>query len=158
MSFTSLVFYLALAIAALLFYLLPARWRVPYLLAISCAFYATWSPKYLALLAVTVIGVYWVGRKLHDAQTEVGKKSWLVGGLVLTLGPLVVFKVQAVHVGWLAPIGLSYYTFKLISYIVEIYWDDTAVNKNFVEFACFASFAPQMLSGPIQRGYEFFPN
>jgi alginate O-acetyltransferase complex protein AlgI len=157
MSFTSLVFYMSLAIAALLFYALPSRWRVAYLLAISCAFYATWSPKYLALLAATVVGVYWIGHKLHDAQTEAAKRRWLIGGLVLTLGPLVVFKVQAVHVGWLAPIGLSYYTFKLISYIVEIYWDDNAVHNNFVEFACFASFGPQMLSGPIQRGYEFFP-
>lgn len=157
MSFTSLLFYGWLALAVLVFYVLPGRFRVPFILFVSCLFYAVLSPRYLLLMAGLTILVFSLGLALKRASSESARKALLLGGLVPALGSLVTFKIGGSAAHWLLPLGLSYYTFKLISYLVEAYWDESGIVASFVEFASYIAFGPQMMSGPIQRPYDYFP-
>jgi D-alanyl-lipoteichoic acid acyltransferase DltB (MBOAT superfamily) len=157
MSFTSLYFYLCLFPAVVIFYACPARWRVPYLLGASCAFYLTHSIAYFLLLAVATALVFGVGLRLSSAKTDQQRMRLLLLGLVPVLGVLVLFKLLGITNNVLIPIGLSYYSFKLISYLVEIYWDEGQVERSWLRFAAFSTFGAQMVSGPIQRPYQFLP-
>ena len=69
---------------------------------------------------------------------------------------IVVFKAAGAWRGLLLPLGVSYYSFKLISYLIEVYWDDEAVERDPVVFFLFPAFFPQIVSGPIQRPEPFF--
>ena len=157
MSFTSIYFYLCLFPVVVLFYACPPRWRVPYLLGASCAFYLTHSVVYFLLLAAATAFVFQVGLRLAAAKTD-RQRMWLLWlGLLPVLGVLVSFKLLGVTSNILIPIGLSYYSFKLISYLVEISWDETQVERSWLRFAAFSTFGAQMVSGPIQRPYQFLP-
>ena len=69
---------------------------------------------------------------------------------------IVAFKAAGAWRGFLLPLGVSYYSFKLISYLIEVYWDDDAVERDPVIFFLFPAFFPQIVSGPIQRPEPFF--
>jgi D-alanyl-lipoteichoic acid acyltransferase DltB (MBOAT superfamily) len=81
----------------------------------------------------------------------------LLLGLLPVLGALVLFKLLGITNNILIPLGLSYYSFKLISYFVETYWDERQVERSWLRFAAFSTFGAQMVSGPIQRPYQFLP-
>jgi alginate O-acetyltransferase complex protein AlgI len=68
----------------------------------------------------------------------------------------VAFKAAGAWRGLLLPLGASFYSFKLTSYLVEVYWDDEAVERDPVVFFLFPAFFPQIVSGPIQRPEPFF--
>lgn len=157
MSFTSIYFYICLLIAVAVFYWISAKWRVSYLIGVSCVFYATYSFVYLFLLIATTLGVYVVGIWLADAKSDPQRFRLLLLGLVPVIGVLVLFKALNVADAILIPIGLSYYSFKLISYLVEVYWDEAQVERTALRFVAFSTFGPQMVSGPIQRHYQFLP-
>lgn len=153
--FTSPEYYAALIVALGLFYATPAKLRVFCLLALSCLFYLVIAPAWFALLAGEVGITYLIGGALSRAQTDRARNLLLLCGLVPIVGGLLVLKLAGALQGLLMPLGASYYTFKLISYLLEVYWDETMVAPDFVEFASFVSFAPQMVSGPIQRSHQF---
>ena len=153
--FISPEYYAALIIALGLFYATPAKARIFCLLAISCLFYLTIAPAWFALLAGEVSIAYYIGGALSRAQTDRARNLLLLCGLVPIVGALLVLKLAGALQGLLMPLGTSYYTFKLISYVLEVYWDESKVAPDFVEFAAFVSFAPQMVSGPIQRSNQF---
>ena len=157
MSFVSFFFYFYLAAAVLLFYLLPGRWRVPYLLLISCVFYASISPKYLALMLALTALIFRIGIRLRSTSSGSSRKALLLAGLLPALGSLVLFKAGSGFARWLIPIGISYYTFKLMSYLVEVYWDESQAVGSLVDFGSYITFGPQMVSGPIQRPFDYFP-
>ena len=156
-SFTSVSFYLCLGIAVTLFYLTPPRFRVACLLVLSCAFYLASDPDHFALLVGSTVLVYVVARYLRAASTPKARAFWLGAGLVPALGSLVLFKAGKAVDGWLLPVGISYYTFKLISYLVETHRDRSHAEPPLYAFAAFSTFAAQMVSGPIQRPGEFLP-
>jgi D-alanyl-lipoteichoic acid acyltransferase DltB (MBOAT superfamily) len=153
--FTSLQYYAALIIALGLFYTCPTRARIYYLLAISCLFYLVMAPVWFALLVGEIVIAYCVGGTLSRAETDRARNLLLFCGLIPIVGALLVLKLAGALQGLLMPLGVSYFTFKLISYLLEVYWDETQVASDFVEFATFASFAPQIVSGPIQRSRQF---
>ena len=153
--FTSPEYYAALVAALGLFYATPAKARMFCLLAISCLFYLAIAPAWFPLLAAELGITYFVGIALSRAQTDRARNLLLLCGLVPIVGALLVLKLAGALQGLLMPLGASYYTFKLISYVLEVYWDETMVAPDFVEFAAFVSFAPQMVSGPIQRSHQF---
>jgi alginate O-acetyltransferase complex protein AlgI len=70
-------------------------------------------------------------------------------GVSATVAVIVAFKAAGAWSGFLLPLGLSYYPFKLISYLIEVYWDDEAVERDPVIFFLFPAFFPQIVSGPI---------
>ena len=156
MNFTEPLFYLVLVPAAAAFYLLPGRWRAIYLLALSYAFYALSSRIYLVLLIVASAAVYATGLAIAKSDSERAKQACMALGVTAVVAVIVAFKAAGAWRGLLLPLGVSYYSFKLISYLIEVYWDDEAVERDPVVFFLFPAFFPQIVSGPIQRPEPFF--
>lgn len=156
MAFTSLRFYAWLGAALVLFYAVPRRGRPWALVALSCLYYAAASPAHFAILAGATVLVRAVGTRLAAATTDRARTAWLAVGLVPVVGTLVAFKAGSAASGLLLPLGLSYYTFKLAAHLLEVYWDETKLERRAVDLAAFATFAPQIPSGPIQRSADFF--
>jgi hypothetical protein len=157
MSFISITFYLYLAAVLIAFYLIPPKWRTSLLVVASVVFYAHFSPYYLIPFIATTLLVFFGGLRLASAQTDRARMFWLMVCLVPVLGALIVFKTLGAFKGVIAPIGISYFTFKLISYLLEVYWNEDQVQRDVLAFAAYSFFAPQMISGPIQRPFDFFP-
>ena len=156
MGFTSPLFYVALVPAVTAFYLLPGRWRAIYLLALSYAFYALSSRIYLVLLIVASAAVYALGLAIAKSGNERAKQAYMALGVAAVVAVIVAFKAAGAWRGLLLPLGVSFYSFKLISYLIEVYWDDEAVERDPVVFFLFPAFFPQIVSGPIQRPEPFF--
>ena len=156
MSFTSPLFYVGLVPATAVFYWLPGRWRAIYLLALSYAFYALSSRLYLLLLVVASAVVYALGVAIAKSGSERAKQAYMAAGVAAMVAVIVAFKAAGAWRGFLLPLGVSYYSFKLISYLIEVYWDDEAVERDPIVFLLFPAFFPQIVSGPIQRPEPFF--
>ena len=156
MNFTSPFFYLCLAAAGIAFYWIPGRFRPIYLLALSYAFYALSSTLYLALLLVATATVYAVGLGIANGGSERTKSRLMLVGVAAMVAVIVAFKAAGAATGFLLPLGLSYYSFKLISYLIEVYWDEDSVERDPVIFFLYPAFFPQIVSGPIQRPETFF--
>ena len=156
MSFTSFGFYMALLPAVVVFYYAPTRWRAKYLLALSYAFYAYFSALYAALLAVSSVVAWWTALRIARSKDDDGKGRWFLFGLLFSAVPLLAFKTLSATSGWIAPLGISYYTFKLISYLIDVYWDEEAFERDPILVMLYAAFFPQIVSGPIQRSEAFF--
>jgi len=156
MGFVSLPSFCCLAVAATMFYALPGRWRTPYLLCVSYAFYASWSLRYLLLLVLASLAVFGFGHAIAAARHERRKKLLLACGVASLLLLVTAFKLGGQINGLIFPLGLSYYAFKLIAYLVEVYWDESALEKDVVTFCLYPAFFPQIVSGPIQRPRDFF--
>jgi alginate O-acetyltransferase complex protein AlgI len=155
-GFTAPLFYLALVPAVAAFYLLPGRWRAIYLLMLSYAFYALSSRIYLVLLIVASAAIYALGLAIAKSGSERAKQAYMAVGVAAVVLVIVAFKAAGAWRGLLLPLGVSYYSFKLISYLIEVYWDDEAVERDPVVFFLFPAFFPQIVSGPIQRPEPFF--
>jgi alginate O-acetyltransferase complex protein AlgI len=155
-SFTSPLFYVGLVPATAVFYWLPGRWRAIYLLALSYAFYALSSRLYLLLLVVASAVVYALGVAIAKTGDERAKQAYMAAGVAAVVAMIVAFKAAGAWRGFLLPLGVSYYSFKLISYLIEVYWDDEAVERDPIVFLLFPAFFPQIVSGPIQRPEPFF--
>lgn len=174
MLFTSLSFLAFLAAVAFVYHLLPLSWRRSYLLAASIAFYCTWSIPFAVLLLAVSALTYTLALRIEAEKDEAGRWRWLLAGIFVLFAPLLVFKyvsgfgsVVTLYlgraeaskalsaIGLLAPIGLSYYTFKLVSYLTDVYWGRLRASHRFTEVAAYATFFPQILSGPIQRAGDF---
>ena len=174
MLFTSLSFLVFLAVVAAVYHALPLGWRLPYLVAASMVFYCTWSIPF-ALLLLTVSAIAYTLALRIEATDDEGRRWQLARFGILTLFlPLLLFKyvggfgmIAAQRLGFesaaqtfgtinlLTPIGLSYYTFKLVSYVIDVYWGRLRASPRFLEVAGYVTFFPQILSGPIQRGGDF---
>jgi alginate O-acetyltransferase complex protein AlgI len=157
-GFTSLAFYAWLAGAVIVHRLLPARWRGNALVVFSALFCGASSLTALFLLTTATFVAFLAGIVLADAdpKNESKRARILYVALVLLVGPLVGFKAAGVLKGVVVPLGLSYYTFKLTSYVVETYWDSTYVQRRFLDFAAYSAFGAQLVAGPIQRPASFF--
>ncbi len=155
--FTSLLFYGELTAALLVFYLLPGTWRAAGLLAISCAFYLSLASGWFWLLGMQALIAYAAGVGLARAESDPTRRMIVTAGLLPIVGALVALKLNVAVRGILLPLGLSYYTFKLISYLLEVFWDQEIVEMRPVSFAAYVTFGPQMPSGPIQRPFDFLP-
>jgi hypothetical protein len=155
-GFTAPLFYVALVPAVAVFYWFSGRWRAIYLLALSYAFYALSSRIYLVLLIVASAAVYALGLAIAKSSSERAKQAYMGAGVAAVIAVIVAFKAAGAWRGLLLPLGVSYYSFKLISYLIEVYWDDEAVERDPVVFFLFPAFFPQIVSGPIQRPEPFF--
>ncbi len=155
--FTSLLFYGELTAALVIFHVLPGKWRIAALLAISCAFYVSLAPGWFWLLACQAVVGYSAGLVIARARTDLARRVVVTAALLPIVGALVLLKIDVATQGILLPLGLSYYTFKLISYVLDVFWDEEAAERRPVAFAAYVAFGPQMLSGPIQRAHDFLP-
>ena len=163
MSFTEPLYLLYLAISVGLNRLCPARFRPAFLLVTSYAFYSTWSFEAAGLLAVLTLATFGTVA-LMEKSREAGKTNLACMGpaaaIVLTVY-LMAFKVALLTpahgiAGLVMPLGISYYSFRLISYVLDVYWGKMPAEKGLVNFAAYVAFFPQMVAGPIQRPADFF--
>lgn len=176
MTFTSFEFLLFFPLVVLLYNIVPAKGRVWYLLAVSYVFYALMQPVYLVLLATVTLLTYCITRWIEHADNDDRKRRIEVVGIILVLLPLFFFKyynsvneaatsllnviginVTIPSVSWLLPVGISFYTFMSIGYIVDVYNETVGVEKNIGSVGLFLSFFPIILSGPIERAGNMFP-
>lgn len=176
MTFTSFEFLLFFPAVVLLYNFTPQRLRVWYLLAVSYAFYAFMQPIYLLLLASVTGVTYGITRWMGRTEDDDKKKRLMVWGIILVLLPLFFFKyfnfVNEALLGllssmglyftispvkWMLPVGISFYTFMAIGYIVDVYNEEVDIEINIGSVGLFLSFFPYILSGPIERAGNMLP-
>jgi len=151
-----------------LYYLTPGRWRSLTLLLGSYAFYAWWRVDFLALLILTTVWTYATGRMIRRSDGR-RAKVWTgigVAGCLATLGAfkyldffvdsfaaLIGTDAAGLGVHWriLLPIGISFYVFQSISYLVDTYRGDVEEEVRLIDFAAFIALFPQLIAGPILR-------
>ena len=160
MTFTSFNFLLVLPLIVALYQLVPVRCRVLFLLAASYGYVCTFSARAAGMMAVATVFTFFAGKFAGDPNSQKrGYAVFLCAISALTMY-LVFFKVVAVlplgRFGKLAaPLGLSYYTFKLMSYVIDVYWGKIEAARSFTELAAGIAFFPQIAAGPIQRPADF---
>ncbi len=175
MSFLSLDFLLAAALALLVFYALPLAWRPGFLLAASLAFFALAGPVYLPLVILLTWADFLLAGRMPASRPS-GRKRLLWLGLLLNVGVLGFFKytlwlnsllgaflpdggrgLAAFRGGLLLPLGLSYFIFKKISYLLDAYWGRLQPEKRFSRLLLFVVFFPEITAGPIDRAGRLLP-
>lgn len=176
MIFNSFNFLIVFPILFLLYYLIPAKqqkWRNGYLLLVSYLLYANWKPVYaLILLGVTLV-TYLFAKWIEDGKRSV---KIAVGGAILTLLPLLVFKYynfindsvfellstvglrfKLPGLNWAIPMGISFFTFQALGYMLDVYHQRIKAEKDFLTYALFVSFFPSVVAGPINKASLVIP-
>lgn len=164
MLFSSVPFLFYFLPCVLLIYLIsPGRFKNLSLLVCSLVFYAWGEPRLVVLMLFTILGGYILGL-LTEKYTKY-KKNFMILSVIMCVGFLAYFKyvdffitninaITGLSIPLLKvslPIGISFYTFQLLSYNVDVYRGNVAAQKNFVDLAAYISFFPQLIAGPIVR-------
>ena len=150
MLFSSITFlFYFLPIILLLYHIVPTTYRNLVLLIGSLFFYAWGEPKYILLLLFSILINYLIGLRIHQNITV------LISGVFFNVFLLFFFKYcPAIFPGLHAitlPLGISFYTFQILSYILDVYWGKVASQKNILDFATYVTLFPQLIAGPIVR-------
>jgi alginate O-acetyltransferase complex protein AlgI len=168
-SFGFVLFFLTVFIGL---WLLPSRdLRIWLLLAASAFFYATWKPAYLLILSGVVLVAYFCAIRIEASGQRRARRGWMAVGVIFSVGLLGYFKYAnffVQNVGALAgvaprplqivlPLGISFFTFKAISYLVDVFRGEQPASRNPANFALYLSYFPDVLAGPIVRGSVFLP-
>ncbi|HEY1037751.1 MAG TPA: MBOAT family O-acyltransferase [Bacteroidia bacterium] len=146
------------------------------LLVASYFFYACWDWRFLFLLVFSTLLDYFTGIKMYESKTTGTKKFWFWFSISVNLGFLGVFKYYnffassfadaisylGFHIDpWtlkvILPVGISFYTFHGLSYVIDIYKSRIVPEKNFVNYSVFVSFFPLLVAGPIERATHLLP-
>ena len=174
MTFHSLEFLIFFATTAVLYWALPHRWQTILLLAANYVFYGWVHPWFLALILAATLVDYWSARGMQRWPAR--RKALLWASLVTNFGLLGFFKYfnffvgnvagVAAMVGWRVslpvlsvalPVGISFYTFQAMSYVIDVYWGRLQARRDFVDVAVFVSFFPSLVAGPIMRASMLLP-
>jgi D-alanyl-lipoteichoic acid acyltransferase DltB (MBOAT superfamily) len=171
MEITSLAFILLSTLSVFVYYLIPGRYRVLFLVLLSAGFVATFSYRLLLyVLAYTLLN-YWIGIRIPEAGR---KKALFITGIVLNLSQLVLLKYVTFTIEplfrlfsietdltsiarFIVPIGVSYFTLQGIGYLVNVNLGWEKPEKNFLHFLLYMIFYPRFISGPIDRSNLFLP-
>ena len=156
------------------YFVVPKKLRVAWLLACSYVFYMAWNVKYAELMATSTLATYLSGLALagptYQTPNDMGvairpkrtakDRAILALCIVFNLAILAVFKYGNMMLttirstrtlDLLLPVGISFYTFQALGYIIDVYRGDTKTEKNLLRYALFVSFFPQLVAGPIER-------
>ena len=143
----------------------------------SYFFYGWWDWRFLSLIFLSTIVDYFIGLKIYDSSDKKGKKSYLWISILFNLSLLGFFKYFNFFIdSWIdlvgtlgyehqskwtlnviLPIGISFYTFQTMSYSLDIYYGKLKPTKDFISFASFVSFFPQLVAGPIEKARDLLP-
>lgn len=163
MLLVSYQFLLFLAVLVVLYYVLPKQFQWGLLLLAGLLFYACAGAGGLVCLFVTVTSTWGLALSMEKRQKgDPGRKRLLILGLILNVGILAALKytnfllenVNAIliprgyeypYVNWLLPLGISYYTFQSVGYLIDVYRGKFGAERNFGHYALFVSFFPQMV-------------
>lgn len=176
MLFNSIAFALFFAVVFSLYLILDHKGQNKMLLMASYVFYGAWDYRFLALLGLSTCLDYVLALKISETENPIRRKAYLILSLTLSLTFLGFFKyfnffienltwflgqfgihatVPMLHI--ILPVGISFYTFQTISYVVDVYRKELPAEKNFIHFALFVSFFPQLVAGPIERATNLLP-
>ena len=175
MLFNSFPFLLFFPITALLYYLIPNKLRWEYLLLVSYGFYMNWNPSYALLLLFVTIVSYIVSISISKSK-EKKQKGLLTTGIIFCILPLIIFKylnfindsiftilndigvrIEIPKFNLLLPVGISFFTFKAISYMVDVYKGKIMAEKNLSIYALYIAFFVDLAAGPIDRAEKLMP-
>jgi alginate O-acetyltransferase complex protein AlgI len=179
MFFNSIQFAIFLPIVFILYWFATKgnlRLQNILLLVSSYFFYACWDWRFMFLLIFSTLLDYFTGIKIHEATNSRNKKFWLWLSISINLGFLGVFKYYnffadsfadgltllglSANFGTLQvilPVGISFYTFHGLSYVIDLYNDRIKPERNFIDYSVFVSFFPLLVAGPIERATHLLP-
>jgi len=172
MFFNSIPFLQFFAIVFTIFHIVPHKLRWIVLLIASGYFYSVLKFEYLLFLYVPIIIVYFASHGIVKTNSTRVKKTLFFTGIISSVMFLFVFKYldlvintlysvlnipKYIPLGFILPIGISFYTFKLLSYLIDVYFEKIKPENHFGIFALYVSFFPQLLAGPIDRAGKFIP-
>ena len=172
MSFVSVWFPPFLAVVLLALALIPARGaRYGFLLFANLVFYAAGTPWFILVLLLPSVVDYWCALRMEDTRDPRAKRQWLVLSLAVNLGILAFFKytnffienvaglfgVYAAPLIVALPIGISFFTFKTMSYTIDVYRGVIPATRSLRDYTMFVSFFPELVAGPIVRASIFMP-
>ena len=168
MTYTSIAFYIFLFVVLFLYYVVPLRFRWIILLMGSAVFYLNICKDGWWILLLSIVVSYLSGMCMHYLRKKYSlslhwlKKSILIISLIMIVLPWFCIKngnfilngiLHKSSISWIVPVGISFYTLQMISYLVDIYCGRIDVQKNIAKYALFVLFFPQIIQGPIPR-YE----
>ncbi len=180
MLFNSIEFLLFLpSVFILYWFVFSKNLKHQNLLILVCSyfFYGWWDYRFLSLIFLSTVVDYFVGLKIHTLESSAKRKLYLWISILFNLGILGVFKYYGFFVdSWIEllgslgyetqskwtlniilPVGISFYTFQTLSYSLDIFKGKLAPTKDFISFASFVSFFPQLVAGPIERASNLLP-
>ncbi len=175
MSFAQVEYLPSVALVLALYALAPSRWRAGLLLLASWLFYLWVEPRDGLWLALATLAGYGVALALHAARTERAKRLWTALGVAVLMGLLATFKYSGFAVralgqlsaalggpqlhfdGFVLPLGISFYTFQALSYVLDVRRGRIQPTRDLAQFALYVSFFPQLVAGPIERARHLLP-
>lgn len=176
MNFTSLEYLFYFPLIVVVYNLLPKNIRLYFLLAVSYFSMALMKPSFLVMLLISSAITYTFAILIERTEKERNKSLLLYTGIGLVVFPLLLFKninlvantltvfLQSLGItseltisSWILPLGISYYTFMAIGYLVDVYNEEVSAEYNPSKVALFMSFFPIVFSGPIERSGNMFP-
>lgn len=176
MFFNSLAFAVFLPTVVILYWVIPARYRPILLLAASYVFYGWWDVRFLSLILLSTVVDFAMAHRIHSTGDAGRRKKWLLVSLIANLGLLGFFKYWGFFVDSAAtalaslgleanvptlrvllPVGISFYTFQTLSYVIDVYRRKMEPERSLVQFALFVAFFPQLVAGPIERARHLLP-
>ncbi|MBI2653872.1 MBOAT family protein [Candidatus Woesearchaeota archaeon] len=174
--FNSIDFILFFILIFLAYWILPNHFKNIFLLIVSYVFYASWNWKLLSLLLISSIANYFCGLWVLRAKNQASKRFYLILGILFNLSLLgffkyfnffaenffnllnaIGFKVSFTALKIILPLGISFYTFRALSYIIDVYTNKFAPTRNFIDFSLFIAYFPHLIAGPIERAKDIVP-
>ena len=176
MTFNSWEFLLFYPIVAALYFILPKKMKWPLLLIASYYFYAFYQAELLFLIILTTAVSFFMSHLIERTENRVHKRLYLALTLAVCLGVLFFYKyfnflfssvsgiiglfgkeAPTLVLDLVLPVGISFYTFQTLSYVIDVYRGDIRTEKNIFFYALFVSFFPQLVAGPIERPGNLIP-
>ena len=166
MLFSSLTFlYFFLPAVLLCYFAAPKRFKNAVLLGFSLLFYAWGEPKYVFLMAFTIVLGWLSGLMIERNRGEKSARRWLISSVGMVLALLGIFKYADFFIANFSaatgldiallrlalPVGISFYSFQIISYLADVYRSSVPAQKSIVKLGCYISMFPQLIAGPIVR-------
>lgn len=176
MTFNSWEFILFYPIVLLLYFVLPKKYKMPSLLIASYFFYMYYQASLVILIFSTTLVSWLASIYIEKGESDKKRKLALILTLITSLGVLFFFKYfdfllgsvggiislfgkepSFVTLNLVLPVGISFYTFQTLSYVIDVYRKNIEAEKNFFYYALFVSFFPQLVAGPIERPENLLP-
>ncbi len=179
MLFNSINFAIFLTIVFIIYWFLAnknLKTQNLLLLVSSYFFYACWDWRFLFLLVFSTVLDYYTGIKMCESKNQSSRKFWFWLSISINLGFLGVFKyynffaetfafsiskfgfqINPMMLNIILPVGISFYTFHGLSYVIDIYKNRIQAEKNFIDYSVFVSFFPLLVAGPIERATHLLP-
>lgn len=176
MNFNSVEFLIFLPVVLLLYFIVPHKFRWLILLVASYYFYMSWNAWLIFLILGTTLVSYLAAILIDRTEKKNLKKLYLIVTLVVCLGVLAFFKyfnfllsgvidflnlfrmnLNDVSLNIILPVGISFYTFQTLSYVIDVYRGTSKAEKHFGYYALFVCYFPQLVAGPIERPGDLLP-